>query len=110
MQKTERKFFCGNKKLRRGNYKNAADTLGMPYVTNRWIGGTLTNFTEIKRRVDILVDLKEKKSKGLLEKYTKEKEQSDFSRQINKWKDILVALSEWIKNQMHFSLLTSEKK
>lgn len=76
-------LFVGTKAEAQEITKNAADTLRMPYVTNRWIGGTLTNFTEIKRRVDILVDLKDKKSKGLLDKYTK-KEQSDFGRQINK--------------------------
>ncbi len=76
-------LFVGTKAEAQEITRNAADTLRMPYVTNRWIGGTLTNFTEIKRRVDILVDLKDKKSKGLLEKYTK-KEQSDFGRQINK--------------------------
>lgn len=76
-------LFVGTKAEAQEVTRNAADTLRMPYVTNRWIGGTLTNFTEIKRRVDILVDLKDKKAKGQLEKYTK-KEQSDFSRQINK--------------------------
>ncbi len=76
-------LFVGTKAEAQEVTKNAADTLRMPYVTNRWIGGTLTNFSEIKRRVDILVDLKDKRAKGLLEKYTK-KEQSDFSRQINK--------------------------
>lgn len=76
-------LFVGTKAEAQEVTRGAADALKMPYVTNRWIGGTLTNFTEIKRRVDILVDLKDKKSKGLLEKYTK-KEQSDFSRQINK--------------------------
>ncbi len=76
-------LFVGTKAEAQEVTRTSADALRMPYVTNRWIGGTLTNFTEIKRRVDILVDLKDKKSKGLLEKYTK-KEQSDFSRQINK--------------------------
>lgn len=61
----------------------AAKTLNMPYVENRWIGGTLTNWKEIKRRIDVLIDLKNKKEKGELEKYTK-KEQSDFARQIEK--------------------------
>jgi small subunit ribosomal protein S2 len=76
-------LFVGTKAEAQEVTRGAADALKMPYVTNRWIGGTLTNFSEIKRRVDILVDLKDKKAKGLLEKYTK-KEQSDFSRQINK--------------------------
>lgn len=61
----------------------AAKAVNMPYVENRWIGGTLTNFPQIKRRIDVLIDLKAKKEKGELEKYTK-KEQSDFSRQIEK--------------------------
>ncbi len=61
----------------------AATSLGMPYVENRWIGGTLTNFTQIKKRIDVLIDLKNKKEKNLLDKYTK-KEQSDFARQIEK--------------------------
>lgn len=61
----------------------AAKELNMPYVENRWIGGTLTNFGQIKRRIDVLIDLKMKKEKGELVKYTK-KEQSDFARQIEK--------------------------
>lgn len=76
-------LFVGTKAEAREATRTGADSLKMPYVTNRWIGGTLTNFTEIKRRVDILVDLKDKQEKGLLDKYTK-KERSDFSRQINK--------------------------
>lgn len=63
--------------------EDAAIALGMPYVKNRWIGGTLTNWKEIKRRIDVLLDLKMKKEKGELAKYTK-KEQSDFARQIEK--------------------------
>lgn len=73
----------GTKAEAKAIIQNMAKILRMPYVTNRWIGGTLTNFTEIKKRIDVLIDLKDKKEKGLLEKYTK-KEQSDFARQINK--------------------------
>lgn len=76
-------LFVGTKAEAKDLVKNAADTLRMPFVTSRWIGGTLTNFGEIKKRVDVLTDLKERKEKGALEKYTK-KEQSDFGRQINK--------------------------
>ncbi|MDQ5901370.1 MAG: small subunit ribosomal protein [Patescibacteria group bacterium] len=76
-------LFVGTKAEAKDLVKNSADKLRMPFVISRWIGGTLTNFGEIKRRVDVLTDLKERKDKGLLEKYTK-KEQSDFGRQINK--------------------------
>ncbi len=63
--------------------EQVAHGLNMPYVENRWIGGTLTNFPQIKKRIDVLIDLKMKKEKGELAKYTK-KEQSDFARQIEK--------------------------
>lgn len=43
----------------------------MPYIIERWIGGTITNFGEIKKRINKLEDLREKKEKGELEKYTK---------------------------------------
>ncbi len=43
----------------------------MPYVIERWIGGTLTNFPEIKKRITKLLDLREQKEKGGLDKYTK---------------------------------------
>lgn len=53
------------------------------YVYERWIGGTLTNFKEILKRIKYLKDLEEKKEKGELEKYTK-KEQQDFALEIQK--------------------------
>lgn len=61
----------------------AAKDLKMPYVENRWIGGTLTNFSQINKRILVLSDLRAKQEKGDLAKYTK-KEQSDFARQIEK--------------------------
>lgn len=58
----------------------------MPCVTERWIGGTLTNFTEIKKRIKRLLELDEAEQKGGLLKYTKKergviaKEKSDLER------------------------------
>jgi small subunit ribosomal protein S2 len=63
--------------------EQAAKELNMPYVENRWIGGTLTNFGQIKKRIETLIDLKARRERGDLAKYTK-KEQSDFTRQIEK--------------------------
>jgi small subunit ribosomal protein S2 len=45
--------------------------LNMPYVSERWVGGTLTNFPEIKKRITKLLDLRDQKEKGGLDKYTK---------------------------------------
>lgn len=54
-----------------------------PYVTRRWLGGTLTNFTVITNRIKHYLDLKEKKETGALAKYTK-KEQLKFAEEIAK--------------------------
>ena len=49
----------------------AAEELEMPYVSNRWLGGTLTNFPEIKKRIKYLNEQETKSVQGDFEKYTK---------------------------------------
>ena len=51
--------------------KNEARKIGMPAVFGRWVGGTLTNFANIRARVDAMLDLMQKREKGELAKYTK---------------------------------------
>ncbi len=63
--------------------KDIADKFNQPYVTHRWLGGTLTNFDVIRKRIDYYIGLKEKQTKGEFEKYTK-KEQVKFSDEIAK--------------------------
>ncbi len=58
-----------------------ANAIGMPYIKERWIGGTLTNFPEIKRRIDYYLSQLDKKAKGEFEKYTK-KEQLNFEDEL----------------------------
>jgi small subunit ribosomal protein S2 len=66
-----------------GLVKEFAEMHKYPYVITRWLGGTLTNFKAINDRVKYYVDLKAKKEKGELDKYTK-KEQLKFSEEIVK--------------------------
>lgn len=61
--------------------KDAALSIDQPYVIGRWIGGTLTNFEEISKRVKRYESLLEQKTKGLLAKYTK-KERLLIDREI----------------------------
>jgi small subunit ribosomal protein S2 len=61
--------------------KDAALSIDQPYVIGRWIGGTLTNFEEISKRVKRYETLLEQKTKGLLAKYTK-KERLLIDREI----------------------------
>lgn len=62
--------------------KETAKECGLPYVNERWLGGTFTNFESVKKRVDYLKDLERKKAEGELEKYTK-KERAEFDKKIN---------------------------
>lgn len=74
-------LFVGGKNEARGALKIAAESVGMPFVDGRWIGGTLTNFPEIKKRLQKLEDLVKQKEKGELSKYTK-KERLMIDREI----------------------------
>jgi len=51
--------------------KNFATECSLPYINERWLGGTFTNFGIIKKRIDYFKDLEKKKAEGELEKYTK---------------------------------------
>ena len=73
-----------------------AQTFGFPYVNTRWLGGTLTNWNSLKSRVKHYLDLKEKKEKGELSKYTK-KEQVDFAKELEKLRQKFDGLKGMIK-------------
>lgn len=87
-QVTEGKLilFVALTKQARDGIVSIADTLGMPYVLDRWLGGTLTNFKVINSRVKKLEDMERQKASGELEtKYTK-KERLLFDRELTKMK------------------------
>ncbi len=64
-------LFVGGKHEALGIVKDAAERVGAPYVAGRWIGGTLTNFKNIRKRIDRLEKLMSERASGELEKYTK---------------------------------------
>lgn len=64
-------LFVGGKPEVAELVKAAAKGAGVPYVAGRWIGGTLTNFKNIRKRIDRLQKLMEDRERGELEKYTK---------------------------------------
>jgi len=57
-------LFVGTKKQAQEPVEQEARRCGMPFVTQRWIGGMLTNFAAIQSRVDYLVSLEDRKSRG----------------------------------------------
>jgi len=74
-------LFLGTKRQASGIVRKYAEACGMPYVTGRWLGGTLTNYSEVMNLVRHFNDLKAKQASGELAKYTK-KEQSKFGKEI----------------------------
>lgn len=76
-------LFVSTKPQAREVVKAAAIECGMPFLTDRWLGGMLTNFGEIKKLVKKYNTLKEEQANGELEKYTK-KEQLDIAKELEK--------------------------
>jgi len=74
-------LIVGGKSEARAAVKSAGESLGMPFVDGRWIGGTLTNFKEIRKRVEKMERLMSEREKGELAKYTK-KERLLIDREI----------------------------
>lgn len=77
-------LFVGTKDEIKNLVEQAAVKADSPYVVNRWIGGMLTNYSEIRKRIQRLTDLENELSSGALErKYTK-KELVVLKREMDK--------------------------
>ena len=64
-------LFVGGKNEVAEIVKAAAERAGAPYATARWIGGTLTNFKNIRKRIELLLKLQQERETVALDKYTK---------------------------------------
>ncbi|MDI6777833.1 MAG: 30S ribosomal protein S2 [Patescibacteria group bacterium] len=76
-------MLVGTKPQARRLVEQAAKETEMPHVSNRWLGGTFTNFNEIKKRIRYLNSQEEKSARGEFEKYTKY-EQGKIRKEIQK--------------------------
>ena len=76
-------LFVGTKRQAQDSIEQAASSCGMFYVKNRWLGGMLTNFTTIQSRINHLVKLEERQSKGMFELLSK-KEGLKLEEQIQR--------------------------
>lgn len=90
----KRVMFVGTRPSLAEMTKQAAVELGTAHVTVRWIGGTLTNFNVIGKRLDAFRDLVEQEKSGeLKEKYTKA-ERVRFQRKIAKLQEELGGIKD----------------
>lgn len=103
-------LFVGTKRQTRGYMKTAAEACGMPYLSERWIGGLLTNFEEVKRRLRKYHAMQAEIQSNEVEKYTK-KEQVKFKKELEKMDRYLSGLTalEKIPDAVYIADMRTEK-
>lgn len=77
--------FVGTKRQAKKAVQGASESCGMHYVSERWLGGTLTNFRTIRSRLQRLEQLEEMEASGSIEAQGK-KQGSRLKRELNKIK------------------------
>ncbi|MBU0619096.1 30S ribosomal protein S2 [Patescibacteria group bacterium] len=85
--------FVGTKRQARSIIKEEAIKIGAPYVYERWLGGTITNWQQIKKSIKALVEMKEKKEQGEYKTYTK-KENVLINRKITRLERFVGGLTQ----------------
>ncbi len=76
-------LFVGTKRQAQETIEAEAKRCGMPYVTTRWLGGTLTNFATIQGRIDYLVRTEDAKARGEMDYLAKKerlKQEEELAR------------------------------
>ena len=76
-------LFVGTKKQMKNIVKSAAESVEMPYVTMRWVGGTLTNVETVNRQIKKLKDLERRMASGELENRYSKLEVQRFQEEID---------------------------
>lgn len=76
-------LFVATKKQTKDAVKEVAEALGQPYMTERWLGGTLTNVNTITKQIKKLQDLERRMASGDLEKRYNKLEVQRFQEEID---------------------------
>jgi small subunit ribosomal protein S2 len=86
-------LFIGTKRQAQETIAQQAQRCGMPYVNQRWLGGTLTNWRTIRSRVEYMRDLEARRDAGDFERLPK-KEALDLNREIEALNERIGGLKE----------------
>ena len=89
-------LFVGTKKQAQSSIKEEAERSGMPYVNARWLGGMLTNFTTIRKRIGRLAQLRKMEADGTFDMLPK-KEVIKLQGEIDKLEKFLGGIKEMHK-------------
>ena len=96
VQKKGTILLVGTKKQAKGAVRAVAEKAEIPYVNERWLGGTFTNFSNISKRIKYLIDQKEALEKGRLADYTK-LERLKLEKALNKLEEKMGGLKRMTK-------------
>ncbi|RCW51582.1 MULTISPECIES: 30S ribosomal protein S2 [unclassified Halanaerobium] len=81
-------LFVGTKRQAQETIRTEAEKCGMPYVNQRWLGGMLTNYQTIKKRIDRLEELEQMEEEGVFEVLPK-KEVIELNKEHDKLEKFL---------------------
>jgi len=95
-KKGETILVVGTKKQVKDKVKETAQRAGIPYVDQRWLGGTLTNFDQIKRSIEKMKKIKKGLSEGEYDDLTK-KERLSLKRKAGKLASSVGGIAELAK-------------
>jgi len=98
-------LFVGGKREASDAVSATAKRLGQPYVAGRWLGGTITNFPEIKKRIDRLADLLSKRDSGELVKLYTKLERVRIDREIARLLERLAGITNLAKRPDAFVIV-----
>ncbi len=102
-------LFVGTKKQAQDSIKEEAQRCGMPYVNARWLGGMLTNFSTIKRRIKRLGQLQAMKADGTFEILPK-KEAAKLELEIEKLEKFMGGITEMKKQPAAMFIVDPRKE
>ncbi|HEY0975224.1 MAG TPA: 30S ribosomal protein S2 [Solimonas sp.] len=86
-------LFVGTKRAARETVEEEAKRAGMPYVSQRWLGGTLTNFKTVKGSIKRLIEMEKQVEDGTINRLNK-KEQLTFTRELEKLRKSLGGIKQ----------------
>ena len=102
-------LFCGTKRQAQETIEVEATRCGMPYVNQRWLGGTLTNWQTIRSRIDTMKELEQQREEGIFDLLTK-KEALINERKINKLQHRLGGLRDMKRRPDMLIIVDTERE
>ncbi|MCR4327964.1 MAG: 30S ribosomal protein S2 [Patescibacteria group bacterium] len=86
--KGELVLFVGTQPAAQDSIRTLADSFQMPFVVNRWVGGALTNFKVVSKRVEYMKKIRAGLSSHAFDKYTK-KERLGIERELERLNELM---------------------